>query len=223
MRNKLFFASIMALFVLNTPVHAGGVSLGATRVVYQSDNKMKQVSLFNSDQKNQFLMQSWIEDEKGQLSRDLAVIPPLVLIKAASQNTTRLIRNNNNLPSDRETLYWLNVKAIPQKGTDSGKNTLQFAVTNRIKVFYRPTSLSEGAADAYRKVTFTNSNGKVNAINPTPYYITLTNISLNGKKVESLMLAPKETRVVGVGGATSIQADSVNDYGGLDHLEARTD
>lgn len=47
-----------------------------------------------------------------------------------------------NLPTDRETLYWMNVKAIPptdEKNTQ--KNTLQLALQNKIKLFYRPENL----------------------------------------------------------------------------------
>lgn len=217
----IFSALTLALVMLSTYAQAGGVSLGATRVIYKSDDKMKQISVMNSDEKNEFLMQSWVENEKGQMSRDLTVVPPLVLIRAASQNTIRLIRNIAGLPADRESLYWLNVKAIPEKSKDGAQNTLQFAITNRIKLFYRPAELAAGAAEAYRKVTFASLNGKVSASNPTPYYITLTNISINGRKAESTMLAPHETRVLLAGKGTSVEADSVNDFGGLDHFNAQ--
>lgn len=217
----VFTALILALSVFSTHAHAGGVSLGATRVVYKSDDKMKQLSLINSDDRGEFLMQSWIEDEKGQMSRDLAVIPPLVLIRAASQNTLRLVRNKASFPADRESLYWLNVKAIPEKSKDGGQNTLQFAITNRIKLFYRPAELAQGAAEAYRKVKFSAQDGKVNAVNPTPYYVTLTNISISGHKVDSVMLAPRETRTLTAAKGTSVEADSVNDYGGLDHFSTQ--
>lgn len=41
-----------------------------------------------------------------------------------------------NLPTDRETLYWMNVKAIPPTDEKNiQKNTLQLALQNKIKLF----------------------------------------------------------------------------------------
>ncbi|TKU73348.1 molecular chaperone [Citrobacter sp. wls710] len=213
------FALITTFFIINTSAYAGGVSLGATRLIYKSDDKVKQLAIYNSDNKNEFLMQSWIEDENGNLSRDLAVIPPLVLIKAGGQNSIRLIRNNSGLSSDHEMVYWLNVKAIPEKNQDSNQSTLQFAITSRIKVFYRPAELQQGAAEAYRKLQFRKKEDKISVFNPTPYYITLTNIRSGKHTGSSLMLAPKETRELHMGTSETIEADSINDYGGLDHLK----
>jgi len=41
---------------------AGGVSLGATRVIYPGMAKQTSLSITNSDQKTRYLIQSWIED-----------------------------------------------------------------------------------------------------------------------------------------------------------------
>ena len=47
--------------------------------------------------------------------RDRFVItPPLFAMQGKKENTLRIIdATNNQLPQDRESLFWMNVKAIP--------------------------------------------------------------------------------------------------------------
>ncbi|MDE9471355.1 fimbria/pilus periplasmic chaperone, partial [Xenorhabdus bovienii] len=49
---------------------------------------------------------------------------------------------NNHLPADRESLFWLNALEIPVKIKEEGnRNYLQFAIRTCIKIFFRPSSL----------------------------------------------------------------------------------
>ena len=50
------------------------------------------------------------------------------------------------LPSDRESLFWLNIMEIPLKVEDP--NSVQFAIRQRLKLFYRPPALLGGSAEA---------------------------------------------------------------------------
>ncbi|MFQ6365119.1 molecular chaperone, partial [Serratia marcescens] len=70
--------------------------------------------------------------------------PPLFLMQGKKENTLRIIdATNNALPKDRESLFWVNVKAIPSLDKAKQKeNTLQLAITSRIKLLYRPQNLS---------------------------------------------------------------------------------
>ncbi|WP_219558676.1 fimbria/pilus periplasmic chaperone, partial [Klebsiella michiganensis] len=46
-------------------------------------------------------------------------------------------------PQDRETLFWMNVKAIPSMDKSKlSDNTLQLAIISRIKLYYRPAKLA---------------------------------------------------------------------------------
>ena len=94
-----------------------------------------------------FLIQSWMENEKGK-TNDFVITPPLFVMKPASESAVKIMFNGKALPEDRETLYWMTVKAIPQQTKSGSGNSLQFASANRIKVFYRPESLGQGAGDA---------------------------------------------------------------------------
>ena len=65
-------------------------------------------------------------------------------------NTLRIINaTNHQLPGDRESLFWVNVKAIPAMEKDQkNENTLQLAIISRIKMFYRPTHLAMAPEEA---------------------------------------------------------------------------
>lgn len=77
-----------------------------------------------------------MENASESKSSDFVVTPPLFVMKPQKENTLRIMYvGPNNLPADRESLYWVNVKAIPSAAKDTkGKNTLQIAVLSRIKL-----------------------------------------------------------------------------------------
>ncbi len=41
------------------------------------------------------------------------ITPPLFRLDAKQENVLRIIRTGGNLPADRESLFWLNIKSIP--------------------------------------------------------------------------------------------------------------
>lgn len=48
------------------------------------------------------------------------------------KNVLRIIRTGGNLPEDRESLYWLDIKSIPSSNPDNKHNTLMLAVKSGI-------------------------------------------------------------------------------------------
>jgi fimbrial chaperone protein len=120
----------------SSAVYAGGVGLGATRMVYSSATSQAMMQVRNTHPDATFLIQSWMENE-GERTNDFMITPPLYVMKPASESAVKIMFNGKALPEDRETLYWMTVKAIPQQAKSGAGNTLQFASANRIKVFYR--------------------------------------------------------------------------------------
>ncbi len=55
-----------ALYFISTAIHAGGVVLGATRVIYPQGNKQVSLAVTNTDEKALFLIQSWFTDSEGK-------------------------------------------------------------------------------------------------------------------------------------------------------------
>lgn len=205
----------LAATLFTSAVHAGGVGLGATRMIYSADAKQSTLQVRNTHAQASFLIQSWMETASGERTQDFVITPPLYVLKPATESVIKIIFNGRSLPQDRESLYWITVKAIPQQTKNSAGNSLQFASANRIKVFYRPASLPNNANEAWQKITGEYSAGKVVLRNPTPWFITTINLKVDGKAVKPVMLPPKSSTTLEekFSRATSLTFQTINDYG----------
>lgn len=195
----------------------GGVSLGATRVIYPQGNTQVSLAVNNTDPKAVFLIQSWIENAQVNKSSDFVITPPLFVMKPKKENTLRIMYvGPNNLPTDRESLYWVNVKAIPSGSKETAnKNTLQIAVLSRIKLFVRPKNLPMASIDAPAKLRFHNSGSTLTIKNPTPYYMTLVQMHAGLATLPTTMVAPMSQVDVKLpaNAQGEISYQTVNDYG----------
>jgi chaperone protein PapD len=130
------------------------------------------------------------------------------------------------LPQDRETLYYFNLREIPPKSDKP--NTLQIALQTRIKLFYRPTAIApkQNAAPWQEQLTLTKQGDKYMVNNPTPYYVTIVDAASRKdmpgvKDFEPLMVPPKGSLPL-TASAASVGGNPVltyiNDYGGRPQL-----
>ncbi|MDZ5641631.1 molecular chaperone [Enterobacter sp. A103] len=103
--------------------------------------------------------------------------PPLTRVEGRHGQTLRITATPNNMPADRESVFWLNVLEIPPTNKD-GKNQLMVAFRNRVKLFWRPAALKNGATDAPAKLTWHADGENIILSNPTAYYISLTGVHL---------------------------------------------
>ncbi|EEY6959457.1 TPA: fimbria/pilus periplasmic chaperone, partial [Escherichia coli] len=118
----------------------------------------------------------------------------------------------------RESLFWVNVKAIPAMEKDQkNENTLQLAIISRIKMFYRPTNLAMAPEEAPAMLRFRRSGSKLTLINPTPYFITVTNMKAGNSNLPNTMVPPKGEVSVDITHAATgdISFQTINDYGAL--------
>ena len=179
---NLLRMSIAAVFLISSAVNAeGGISLGATRVIYPAEAKQTSLAVNNSDNNSRFLINSWIEDEQGQKVKTFAVTPPLFVSEPNSENTLRIIYVGPPLPGDRESLFWLNVKAIPsvEKESLAGKNVLHLAILSRIKLFVRPSTLTDLVQEAPEALSFALEGNTLKIANASSYYLSLVNMHIN--------------------------------------------
>ncbi len=140
-------------------------------------------------------------------------------MQGKKENTLRIINaTNHQLPGDRESLFWVNVKAIPAMEKDQkNENTLQLAIISRIKMFYRPTNLAMAPEEAPAMLRFRRSGSKLTLINPTPYFITVTNMKAGNSNLPNTMVPPKGEVSVDIPHAATgdISFQTINDYGAL--------
>lgn len=203
---------------LAAPAEAG-VALGATRVIYPAGQKQVQLAVTNNDEKSTFLIQSWVENADGAKDGRFVITPPLFAMQGKKENTLRIIdATNNQLPQDRESLFWMNVKAIPSMDKSKlSDNTLQLAIISRIKLYYRPAKLALSPDQAPEKLKFRRSAGSLTLINPTPYYLTVTELNAGTRVLDNALVPPMGEASVKLpaDAGSEITYRTINDYGAL--------
>lgn len=214
---SLFIVS--CLFISVNANAAGGIALGATRIIYPADAKQTSVWIRNSHLQERYLVNAWIENSNGVKDKSFIITPPLFVSEPKSENTLRIIYTGSPLATDRESLYWMNVKTIPSvdKGALEGRNVLQLAILSRMKLFLRPANLQELSAEAPDLLQFSRSGNVLNIRNPSPFYVTLVNLKVGNQKIQNVMVSPKNNSQfplpAGVQGKLTFQ--TVNDYGSV--------
>lgn len=195
----------------------GGVSLGATRVIYPMDAKQISLQILNHGKKDRYLINSWVENRAEEKSKDFLITPPLFVVEPDSESTLRIISLGPQLPQDRESVYWVNVKAIPSIDKEAlvDKNVLQIAVLSRIKLFVRPKGLTMSPEAALGKLVFTKKTDGIEVENQSPFHISFVEVYVDNKRMENVMAAPlSKTKIANISG-TKISYQTVNDFGGL--------
>lgn len=208
---------------------ADGISTNSTRYIYPEDAKDITVKV-NNESASPVFVQYWLDaGDSETLPAKLPVTPfeltpPVSRINPGAEQTLRIrLTDKNSMPSDRESLWWLNVLDIPPVSETSSlkeKNSGQLAVRSRFKVFYRPAGLSDRNT-ATQQVTFQSGSHSIRVNNTSPYHITITEITLADKKQilhKSFMLQPKSSSEIAVKRAVKrgdhLTVSNINDQGG---------
>ncbi|WP_312042233.1 molecular chaperone [Erwinia sp.] len=224
MRSFIFviLASVLA-FACVPASHADGLSLGATRLIYSEGKKEASVPLNNIGSSVPYLIQAWVTDfnqKEGEVP--FITTPPLFKLGRQASGTVRVVYTGSGphlLPTDRESLFLLNVRAVPAVSKEASSNRLTIATQNIIKLIYRPAGLTvKGAGEAWRQLKVTPGESSLTVANPTPYVVTLTRMKINNKPLEQPgTLQPFSSRALKapVGKITTVTFSTINDFGGF--------
>lgn len=200
---------------------AAGITVGGTRLIYSGGKKEASLGITNSDS-NPYLIQSWAETQNGGAEKAPFIItPPLFRLEGNQQNFVRIVRTGGNLPEDRESLYWLNIKSIPAGSPKEGANTLQIAVKTRIKLIYRPKELKGGPEDATSKLIWNQSGSRLTVNNPTPFVMNFQTVKVGGGNVKDatfVLPMSSATFTVPAGASGLVSWKLINDYGSIGNL-----
>ncbi|MDR0218424.1 MAG: fimbria/pilus periplasmic chaperone [Enterobacteriaceae bacterium] len=224
-------AAMTVTSVMSVPQAMAAIALDRTRVIFNGTEKSVSLNIENQHLNLPYLAQAWIEDEKGnKINGPLIVVPPVQRIEAGAKSQLKIqtLPTVAQLPQDRESVFYFNVREIPPRSEKT--NVLQIALQTRIKLFYRPKAVVASRTDLenpwQKKLTLTRQGNQYVVNNPTPYYITISEATnkVNGTSIagfQPLMLAPKGSQTLG-GDAGSLGNKPVltyvNDYGGRPQL-----
>lgn len=214
---KFIFFVLLQLFSVSS---FAAIQLEATRVIYNSGSSSASLSLKNESDQN-YMLQSWLENEDRSSNAPIPmqVIPPIMRIDAGKEATLRFIYAGHGLPTNRESLFWINLQEIPPEAKDP--NVLQIAVHSRLKLFYRPQGLNTTLDKEVQKLIWTQNGNKLTVTNNGPMYISLNRLHLNKESAQDIyldMVSPFSTRAFTLPANTqlgsTVSFSYVNDYGG---------
>ncbi|ELY7390758.1 fimbrial chaperone [Cronobacter universalis] len=177
---KFFISASLLLFTASS--HAAFV-LNSTRYVF--DEKRDNISVQVDNQSTQeYGGQIWIENQ-DQNDKNVYFVPSPTFFKVADQHKQilRILKINDALPKDKESLFWINIQEIP-KAPKEGMNALSIALHTQVKMFYRPDALKEKREDAEQNIKMINSDGNTILWNDTPYYFAIISVKQNGTPVK---------------------------------------
>jgi len=222
-----------------------GVTLTGTRIIFAGGEKEATIQLTNEGTKPS-LVQTWLDRGDNQQSPEdidvpFIITPTIMRMEAGKSQTLRIIYSGEPLPTDKESLFWLNVLDVPPKeNMQSDSSNLQFAFRTRVKLMYRPSHLKGNAQDAPAQLQWSAGVDSKNrpaliSRNPSAFVVNIAGIQiiLNGKTFEAGVgpVLPGEETVFPLkepagadmahATAATVMFSSINDWGNSQVHEAR--
>lgn len=226
----LIIAFMAAQSVSAADISHEGVSLSRTRIIFMSSEKAQTITMQNHGSRSYLVQSAVIETPEGGNAAPFMTTPPMFRLEANSKNILRILRKGSaDLPADRESVFYFTAIAVPagtqptETDPESMSARVSVGLQNTIKLFNRPTGLAMTPEEAEGRLTFVHQDGKVVVNNPTPYYLTLSQLKFDAAEVKldnsTSMIAPfSQARYPATPGAREAQWSVINDYGGSSKL-----
>ncbi|MCO1624125.1 fimbrial biogenesis chaperone [Pseudomonas putida] len=168
--------ALLALLCLPGNVWAQ-LKVEGTRLIYLGSDKEASINVINRSSE-ETVMQSWVShpDHSGDIP--FAIVQPLTMLPPRSHQMLRVLYAGQGLPTDRESMFWLNILEIPRKSEHA--DSIQFAVRQRLKLFYRPAGLQGSTSDAVRALQWHRYSQRIEIRNPSAFHLSLVDLALEG-------------------------------------------
>lgn len=235
----LFLLGMLEAFVM-TPVVAG-VSLDASRIVFtQANTKQGQsIGVTSSPQPDTpYIVRAMLLTASAGdgTNTPFVVSPSLFRLEPGSTNQLRIMQKDDYFQRDRESVYYLRVISQPAGKDNVNRNakavggSLVVSTATVIKLFYRPSGLPGSAQQAMGQLTFTLKGQQLYVYNPSPYFVTLSSLTV-GRKAVPLSVKKQNTMLAPFSGMhypvepsdNTITWKTINDYGGTEVFNGTLD
>lgn len=162
-----------------------GIMPAGTRVIYLEGHREVTLMLANTN-KYPVIVQSWVDNGEGDPEFNQApfiVLPAVFRLSAGERQGLRIIYNQDPLPQDRESVFWLNLYEIPPLTDKQSQNSrLTLAMNTQLKLFWRPKGISINLKEAVNQLAFRlvrdGAGWSVECNNPTPLNISFTSMAV---------------------------------------------
>ncbi|WHT81638.1 molecular chaperone (plasmid) [Providencia rettgeri] len=239
---RVFRLCSRALVLLCLPCVSAvaGISLDSSRLIFSAADQANGQSIgVSSSAKSPapYLVKAQVlGDVRGdKTDTPFSVTPSLFRLEPGGTNQLRILKTGNQaLAKDKESLFYLRVIALPAgQGSElAPKTEVGGAVTvstgSVIKLFYRPVGLSQTQQQAMAGLQFTQQGQTLRVANPSPYYVTLTSLTVGGKAVavsarqQNTMIAPfSQMTYPSTGTSGNVTWQAINDFGGVEKFNGK--
>ncbi|CAI0793135.1 fimbrial biogenesis chaperone [Serratia marcescens] len=238
MRKKYLTMGCALLLALAAMGAQAGIIASATRVIFREGDTEKTLMLLNTNG-YPIVAQTWVDNGDVNAAPELSrapfvTLPSVFALPPAALKGLRILFAGAALPTDRESVFWLNLYEIPpsQPTTPPLASRVTLAMNTQMKIFYRPKALKGNAENAAEAVSFSLQKSPggylLRCHNRSAFYLSFARISIHiGKRdypvrqESDMMTAPfsmRDYHLDGVAAPTlpsqiTVQATLINDQG----------
>lgn len=175
--------SISIILLANFPSFSiAGIQIDNNKFIYIENANNRKIEIKNtSDQ--EYIIKSSVKQINNDNKEESPFIisPPLFKLNANETFFLDVIKIDDIEVKDKESLYKINIKSIPIINNEIKDNNILHVSLNLIyNLIYRPDTLDKKHHEMYKDIVFIkDKKGKLRIANPTPYYITLTQVESN--------------------------------------------
>lgn len=182
---KCYWRFLLVLPFIFSNAAISGVSVDSTRIIFNEEKANETISVKNDSLTKAYLIQSWVEYNKlREEKKPFIFTPPIFRLDAGNKHVMRMIKIGKNLPSDRETVYWVDIKAIPEvERNNAAVNKLQLSFTHRMRLYYQPIGLKGNKGDAAKSLSWRKTDRTITAVNNNNWTVNLNTLRANGHAI----------------------------------------
>lgn len=199
-------------------------------MVHDSAKRSSSVIVANPSNRP-YAAQAWVNTEADDATTAVPLIaaPNLFRLDPGGEQTVQINALPNDLPRDRESVFYFNLQEIPQAATNEGENILNIALRTRIKLFYRPSELKGRPQDRLKDLAWSvqQIDGRPHLVvdNPSPFYFTFSRLVVSGNGASETinakaMALPLGTQAYALNTMTvtdglQVKFTTISDYSGI--------
>ncbi|MCO4855733.1 molecular chaperone [Herbaspirillum sp. WGmk3] len=165
-----------------------------TRLVFSQGERELSLRLANTNP-HAVVVQSWVDQGEGSQAPDtvqsaLFVLPAVQRLSPQAIGQVRVLTTGEPLPTDRESVFWLNLYEIPllADAPQASAPRLLLGLNTQIKVFHRPHGLADPGpqwSDALHfRLQWQAGQWVLVCRNDSPYFASLASLRVSDGRRE---------------------------------------